>query len=80
MTTVVNRFNSVQRPAVRPRALTTLSYQNGNEDTIDKTTLFNTWPKKSAHVITELLTTEKGYIESIEEVIRVRITNTHMQH
>ena len=67
MSTTVNRSISVQRT----RALTD-SYANtlGN---IDKTQIFKTWPQKSAHVITELLTTEKGYIESVEEVICVRI-------
>ena len=52
-----------------PRTVTKL--QDPLAGDVDRDKLFQVWPMRSAHVITEMLITEKGYIESLHEVIIV---------
>ena len=67
--TVVARRKTNGLIKKRQRAETAVQKPLAGE--FDREILFSVWPQKSAYVVAELLTTEKGYIESLEEVIQV---------
>lgn len=38
---------------------------------IDKKNLYEAWPHKSAHVVEELIMTEKSYVDALSDIITV---------
>lgn len=50
--------------------------EEGTGRTLDTAVLLQSWPHKSGHVVEEMLSTEKTYLESLEDIINVN-THTH---
>ena len=58
------------RNTVRPR---TVQDDDTIEELIDLERLFQAWPRRCAYVVEEMVTTERCYLESLDEVIVVSV-------
>ena len=55
----------------------TAAIADGDHVPLDRKVLFDSWPQRSAHVIEELIVTERNYVESLNEIIDVSNYGQH---
>ena len=60
---------SLQPPSTVPRSLSMNS--PASTSVVDRDKLFESWPRKSAHVVEELISTERTYLQALDDVITV---------